>query len=106
MQALDNLGPLFKSSTKVINLRWECGQHLGAGSGARLDARSVRRRAFLFSQVGVAYLFSNPVANAPPTLGGMGVIEAALIFMLVGYGVSAGARSSAALVPARSLHGS
>jgi len=97
-QALTNLGPLFTSPSKVVMLFG--GNALN--TLAQIVALDWTLEAFgaglPFSQVGMVYLFSNLVANASPTPGGIGVIEAALIFMLVGYGVPEAAATSAVLV--------
>jgi uncharacterized membrane protein YbhN (UPF0104 family)/tRNA A-37 threonylcarbamoyl transferase component Bud32 len=96
--ALTNLGPLLKDPTKLAML-------LG-GSALntllQITALSWTLRAFgtplPYSQVGVVYLFANLVASASPTPGGIGVIEAALIYLLTGFGVPDAQATSAVLV--------
>lgn len=51
-----------------------------------------------FPQVGVVFLGANLVASAAPTPGGVGVVEAGLIFGLTGFGVPNAEATSAALV--------
>jgi uncharacterized protein (TIRG00374 family) len=40
-----------------------------------------------FAELGALYMFANTVASAVPTPGGVGAIEAALVFVLTGAGV-------------------
>lgn len=96
--ALTNLGPLLRDPVKLTMLL--CGNALN--TLLQIVALAWTLRAFgvplPFPQVGVVYLFSNLVASASPTPGGIGVIEAALIAMLTRFGVPDAEATSAVLV--------
>lgn len=51
-----------------------------------------------FAEIGALYMVANTVASAVPTPGGVGAIEAALVFMLTGAGVDQSAAWAAMLL--------